>query len=84
MKNAGPMRAAQARRLLAENPSERDWPEAGAKAARAIQHADAGRRPPPTGKTRWPKTVSSSSTPPARPQPALTNISAATCDSRRT
>ena len=35
---------------------------------------------PPTGKTRWPKIVSSSSTPPARPQPTFTNISAATCD----
>src|SRR5581483_5881567 len=40
--------------------------------------------PDPIGKTRWPNTVSSSRNPPARPQPALTHINAATCACRRT
>lgn len=35
---------------------------------------------PPIGKMRCPKMVSSSSTPPARPHPALTKSSAATCE----
>src|SRR5262245_5110986 len=38
----------------------------------------------PTGKIRWPKMVSRRSTPPARPQPAFTNINAPTWGFERT
>ena len=55
-------------------------PSAGADAARAVEDADACRRAAADRETpRWPKIVSSSRTPPARPHPAFTNISAATC-----
>ena len=44
MKYAGPIVAAQARRRLSEDPAQRDRPERRADAARAVEHADAGRR----------------------------------------
>jgi hypothetical protein len=76
--------AAERLRFLTENPPERDWAEPRAECRGRHTEFDPPALVAPTGKMRWPKIVNSSSTPPARPQPAFTNISAATCDFERT